>query len=142
MDISRFELIEELGNTPYESELTKGSKIKCVSVSEHQSNWGGNDSAKDYLIIGSVYTLSRDPEVHSWYTKYYLENEITDAQWYAIDLLNEYYNIKFNGKTKQDAVRFIRDHKDTYEQAKLDRQRDSYEKNSFYRDGYERNGWW
>lgn len=72
----------------------------------------------------------------------FIINEITDAQWYAIDLLNEYYNIKFNGKTKQDAVRFIRDHKDTYEQAKIDRQRDSYEKNSFYRDGYERNGWW
>ena len=73
MDMSRFELIEELGNAPYEPELTKGSKVKCVSVSEYQSNWGGNDSAKDYLIIGNVYTLSRDPEVHSWHTKYYLE---------------------------------------------------------------------
>ena len=62
-----FDMIGEQTNNP-----TKGSKVKCISIDEDQSNWGGNSSAKDFLIIGNIYTLDRDPEIHSWHTKYYL----------------------------------------------------------------------
>jgi len=51
-------------------------------------------------------------------------SEITDNQWYAIDLLNEYYQIGFKGKTKRDAIEFIKLHKEKYEQAKNNKQRD------------------
>lgn len=53
--------------------MEKGSKVRCISVDEDQSRWGGNDSAEEYLTIGEVYTLAQDPEVHAWHTKYYLE---------------------------------------------------------------------
>lgn len=53
--------------------MRKGSKVMCISTDRDQSQWGGNDSAEEYLAIGGIYTLSRDPEVHSWHTKLYLE---------------------------------------------------------------------
>jgi hypothetical protein len=53
--------------------IGKGTKVKCISIDDDQSRWGGNSMAKDFLSIGDVYTLSREPEVHSWHTKYYLE---------------------------------------------------------------------
>lgn len=53
--------------------MVKGSKVRCISVDERQSRWGGCAMAHEYLTIGKVYTLSRDPEVHSWHTKLYLE---------------------------------------------------------------------
>ncbi len=53
--------------------MEEGSKVRCISVDEDQSRWGGNDSAEEYLTIGEVYTLAQDPEVHAWHTKYYLE---------------------------------------------------------------------
>lgn len=70
--LDRYKVISELGeiNTKV---ITKGSKVRCISTDEHQSKWGGNDSAEKYLKIGEVYTLSKEPEVHSWHTKYYLE---------------------------------------------------------------------
>ncbi|MBA1335893.1 MAG: hypothetical protein HPY66_1711 [Firmicutes bacterium] len=53
--------------------VKKGAKIRCVSVDEFQSRWGNNDSAKDYLTIGEIYTLAKDPEIHGWHAKFYLE---------------------------------------------------------------------
>ena len=70
MNIGKFEVIETLGCT---SKLTKGSRVKCVSVGEHASRWGSNSMAHMFLTVGEVYTLSKEPEVHSWHTKYYLE---------------------------------------------------------------------
>lgn len=49
--------------------MEKGAKVRCVSTDEDQSRWGGNDSAKEYLQIGEIYTLAENPEVHTWHTK-------------------------------------------------------------------------
>ena len=65
-----FEIVAPLGER---SVLTKGSKVKCISIGEHASSWGNNSPAHELLTIGETYTLSEDPEVHSWHTKYYLE---------------------------------------------------------------------
>jgi hypothetical protein len=73
MNINNFEIIEPLGDTFTEIRQYKGLKVKCISVDETQSRWGGNDSAEDYLVIGNIYTLAEEPEVHSWHTKYYLK---------------------------------------------------------------------
>jgi hypothetical protein len=53
--------------------IKAGAKVRCISTDESQSRWGGNDSAEKYLEAGKIYTLSRDPEIHSWHTKFYLE---------------------------------------------------------------------
>lgn len=70
MNIQNLEVIMPLGG---KSGLSKGSKVICVSTNEQQSRWGGNSPAHELLTIGETYTLSEDPEVHSWHTKYYLE---------------------------------------------------------------------
>lgn len=72
MDINNLEIISTLGSTT-SAEIIKGSKVRCISVDDVQSRWGNNDSAKEYLTIGNIYTLAHDPEAHSWHTKYYLE---------------------------------------------------------------------
>lgn len=64
------EIIMPLGGN---SALSKGSRVKCISVDEHASKWGGNSPAHELLTIGEMYTLSEDPEIHSWHTKYYLK---------------------------------------------------------------------
>lgn len=87
IDISNLEVVEELGNTHVKA--GKGSRVRCISVDEFQSRWGNNDSAEEYLTIGEIYTLSREPEVHSWHTKYYLEEvpgkKFNSVQFEAVD---------------------------------------------------------
>jgi hypothetical protein len=73
MDMSNYEVVCDLGETSNAANIGKGTKVRCISNDESQSRWGGNDSAKDFLTIGDIYTLDRAPEVHSWHTKYYLE---------------------------------------------------------------------
>ena len=53
--------------------MKKGTKVECISIDESQSKWGNNSSAKEFLTVGNIYTLSKEPEVRSWHTKYYLE---------------------------------------------------------------------
>ena len=73
MNVSNYETVCNLGETSNPVNLSKRTKVRCISNDESQSRWGGNDSAKDFLTIGEVYTLDRAPEVHTWHTKYYLE---------------------------------------------------------------------
>lgn len=73
MDTNIIEHLEKAFDGFKKADFKKGSKVRCISVDEAQSRWGGNDSAAEYLEIGKVYILARDPEVHSWHTKLYLE---------------------------------------------------------------------
>lgn len=73
MDINNLEIISALGDTTTATEIKKGTKVRCISIDDVQSRWGNNDSAKEHLVVGNIYTLSKDPEFHSWHTKYYLE---------------------------------------------------------------------
>ncbi len=72
MYLNNLEVISKLGDSPSIAVLSKGSKVRCISDDDEATRWGGNDSPKDCLTIGKVYTLARDPEVHTWHTKYYL----------------------------------------------------------------------
>jgi hypothetical protein len=73
MNINNFEVVCKLGEDVSNNHIGIGTKVRCISDSDNQSNWGGNDSAKEFLKIGEIYTLSKEPEVHSWHTKYYLK---------------------------------------------------------------------
>ena len=64
--------IDEWAEKQSNTILHKGSKVRCISTDEEQSRWGGNGSAVEYLTIDNIYTLDREPEEHSWHTKYYL----------------------------------------------------------------------
>jgi hypothetical protein len=68
--------------------------------------------------------------------------DITDAQWYVINLLDEYFNIKFTGKTKQDAMQFIKRYENKYKEAKIEKERNRYhEYNDWSCDDHD-NYWW
>lgn len=52
--------------------MIQGTKVKCVNTGDINSEWEkGEATAK--LTVGKVYTLARQPEVFSWYTRLYLE---------------------------------------------------------------------
>lgn len=41
-------------------------------VSDEQVRWGSNDDPRGVLVVGRVYELDREPEVHSWHTKLHI----------------------------------------------------------------------
>ncbi len=55
-------------------------KVVYRGTFDEQVQWGSNDDPRGILVDGQEYTLLRE-EVHSWHTKYYLE---------------EYPDLKFN----------------------------------------------
>jgi hypothetical protein len=73
VNLNNLEVVSVLGESVTAMKTVKGSKVRCISDDDAQSRWGSNDSAKKYLTVGNTYTLARDPEEHSWHTKYYLE---------------------------------------------------------------------
>ena len=65
MDLRRFEVVAELGNSGPLS-----GKVKCIS--DYENNWGSCEPIKGNLEVGKVYTVDRI-EVHSWHTKVWLK---------------------------------------------------------------------
>ena len=48
-------------------------KVRYVSSTIEQVNWGSNDNPESVLVRGKYYDLLRE-EVHSWHTKYVLKD--------------------------------------------------------------------
>jgi hypothetical protein len=47
-------------------------KVKYIGASDAQVNFGSNDDPRGLLEEGKIYTL-KGKEIHSWHTKYSLE---------------------------------------------------------------------
>lgn len=54
----------------------KTVKVRYNGCTEAQANWGHGVDPRPLLTEGLVYTLIREPEVHSWHTLYWLKGYV------------------------------------------------------------------
>ena len=47
-------------------------KVRYKGSTIGQIRWGGNDDPRDLLILNEIYTV-KETEIHTWHTKYILE---------------------------------------------------------------------
>jgi hypothetical protein len=52
--------------------MKTGDKVKFISATDDQINWGGNDDPRLILDTNTTYEVEK-VEVHSWHTKVYLK---------------------------------------------------------------------